>query len=128
MKDEATLAVDEGCITFTRKFKCLGSLIAQDLKDNDDILRQINQAKAQVQELTNMWMSKDITTEFKKMVHIQLPLNTALWGAKSTWTLTTTDNERKLESFHHKSSHNSCLTTNAGYETSSSETKHHARR
>ena len=56
---------------------------------------------AQIQELTNTWMSKDITTEFKKMLHIQLPLNTALWGSES-WTLTA-DNERRLESFHHTS-------------------------
>ena len=99
--EEATFDVDEGYITFTRKFKYLGSLITQDLKDNDDIVRRINQARAQVRELTNIWMSKDITTEFKKMLYIQLPLNTALWGAES-WTLTAED-ERKLESFHHKS-------------------------
>jgi hypothetical protein len=101
--EEAKFAVDEGYITFTRKFKYLGSLITQDLKDNEDISRRINQAKAQVRELTNIWMSKDITTEFKKLLYIQLPLNTALWGAES-WTLTA-DNERKLETFHHKSIH-----------------------
>jgi exonuclease III len=100
-EDEATFTVDEGYITFTRKFKYLGSVITQDLKDNDDISRRINQANAQVRGLTNIWMSKDITTEFKKLLYIQLPLNTALWGAES-WTLTA-DNERKLETFHHKS-------------------------
>ena len=101
--EEATFAVNEGHITFTRKFKYLGSLITQDLKDNDDIVRRINQASAQIRELTNIWMLKDITTEFKKMLYIQLPLNTALWGAES-WTLTA-DNERRLESFHHKPIH-----------------------
>ena len=37
--EEATFAVDEGCVIFSRKFKHLGSLITQDLKDNDDIVR-----------------------------------------------------------------------------------------
>jgi hypothetical protein len=39
-REEATFAVDEGHIsTFTHKFKCSGSLIAQDLKDNDNNVR-----------------------------------------------------------------------------------------
>jgi hypothetical protein len=42
--EEATFAVDEGCITFARKFKHLGSPLTQDLKDNNDVGRQINQA------------------------------------------------------------------------------------
>jgi hypothetical protein len=43
----------------------LGSLLTQDLKDNDDAVRQINQAKAQAQELTNTWTLKEITPEFE---------------------------------------------------------------
>jgi hypothetical protein len=46
--EEAMFAVDEGCITFTHKFKHLGSLLTQDLKHNDNIGRQINQATAKV--------------------------------------------------------------------------------
>jgi hypothetical protein len=60
--EEATFAVDEGHITFFCKFKCLESLLTQDLKDNNGVGRRINQATAQVQSLTNTWMSKDITT------------------------------------------------------------------
>ena len=37
--EEATFAVDEGRVTFTRKLKHLGSLITRDLKDNNDIVR-----------------------------------------------------------------------------------------
>jgi hypothetical protein len=99
-EEEATFTADKGYITFTRKFKYPGSVITQDLKDNDNISRQINQAKAQVQGLT-IWKAKDITTEFKKLLYIQLPLNTVLWGAES-WTVTV-DNKRKLETFYHKS-------------------------
>ena len=33
------------------------------------------------------------------MLYIQLPLDTALWGAES-WTLTN-ESEKKLETFHH---------------------------
>jgi hypothetical protein len=104
----ATFAVNEGCITFTHKFKHLGSLLTQDLKDKGKIRRQINQARrGQVRELTNMWMSKDIATNFKKTLHIPLPPNMALCGAPSRgpsklWTLTA-NNERGLQSFHHKS-------------------------
>jgi hypothetical protein len=40
-------------------------------------------------------MSKDITTASKQMLYIQLPLNTALWGAKS-WTLTADNNAEQI--------------------------------
>jgi hypothetical protein len=50
--EEATFAVDEGHITFFCKFKCLGSLLTQDLKDNNGVGRRINQATAQVQFTT----------------------------------------------------------------------------
>jgi hypothetical protein len=36
---EATFAVNEGHITFTPKFEHLGSLLTQDLKENDGIVR-----------------------------------------------------------------------------------------
>jgi hypothetical protein len=81
----------------------LGSLITQDLlKDNNED-RRTNQANAQVCEITNALRSKkDVTTEFKKLLRIQLPLDPALWGAKKSWTLTV-HNERRSETFHHKS-------------------------
>jgi hypothetical protein len=85
-QEEATFTVDEGRVTFTPKFKCLGLLITQDLKDANDITRRVNQASVQVCKLTNAWRSKDVTTEFKKLA----------------WTLNA-NNKRKLNTFHHKS-------------------------
>ena len=69
-------------MTFTRKFKYLGSWITHDLRDDADIAVRIGKATAQVHQLTNVWRSKHVMTEFKKLLHIQLPLNTALWGAE----------------------------------------------
>jgi hypothetical protein len=97
--EEATYTVADGYVTFTRKFKYLGSWITQDLRDDTDIAVRIGKATAQLYQLVNVWRSKHITTEFKKLLYLQLPLNTALWGAES-WTLTV-DNERKLQRFHH---------------------------
>jgi exonuclease III len=97
--EEATYSVADGYITFTRKFKYLGSWITQDLRDDTDIKVRIGKATAQAHQLVNIWRSKHITTEFKKLLYIQLPLNTALWGAES-WTLTA-ENDRKLQTFHH---------------------------
>jgi exonuclease III len=99
--EEALYTVADGYITFTRKFKYLGSWITHDLRDDTDINVRVGKARAQVQQLANIWNCKHVTTEFKKMLYIQLPLNTALWGAES-WTLTA-ESERKLETFHHSS-------------------------
>ena len=97
--EEAQYTVADGYVTFTRKFKYLGSWITQDLRDDTDIAVRIGRATAQVHGLVNIWRSKHISKEFKKLLYIQLPLNTALWGAES-WTLTA-ENERKLQTFHH---------------------------
>jgi hypothetical protein len=99
--EEALCAAADGCVTFARKFKHLGSWTTQDLRDDTDIKVRVGKARAQAQQLANIWRCKHITTEFKKMLYIQLPLNTALWGAES-WTLTA-ESERKLETFHHSS-------------------------
>jgi hypothetical protein len=97
--EEATCTVADGCVTFTRKFKCLGSWVTQDLRDDTDIEARIRKARAQVHGLVNIWRNKHMCIDFKKLLHQSLPLNTALWGAES-WTLTV-ESERKLERFHH---------------------------
>jgi hypothetical protein len=97
--EEAMHTVADGYITFTRKFKCLGSWITHDLRNDTDIAVRVGKATAQVHQLTNVWRSKHVTTEFKKLLCIQLPLNTAPWGTES-WILTV-ENERKLQTFHH---------------------------
>ena len=91
--------VADGYVTFTRKFKYLGSWVTQDLRDDTDIAARIGKATAQIYGLVNIWRSKHITLEFKKLLYLQLPLNTALWGAES-WTMTA-ESERELQRFHH---------------------------
>ena len=96
LSKEALFPVADGYITFTRKFKHLGSRITQDLRDDADIKVRIGKASAQAQQLANIWRCKHVMTEFKKILYIQLlPLYMALWGAES-WTLTV-KSERKLE-------------------------------
>ena len=67
-------ATADGRAPFTREFKCLGSLVTQDLRNDTDIAAQIEKASAQVRRSVK---------ELKKMLFLQLPLDTALWGAKS---------------------------------------------
>jgi hypothetical protein len=100
--EEALFTVADGYITFTRKFKYLGSWITHDLRDDTGINVRVGKARAQVQQLANIWKCKHVTTEFKKMLYIQLPLNTALRGAES-WTLMAESESIKLEKFHHSS-------------------------
>ena len=87
-------------MTFTRKFKYLGSWVTQDLRDETDIATRIGKATAQVYGLVNIWRNKHITKEFKKLLYLKLPLNTALWGAES-WTLTVESERKQYQQFHH---------------------------
>ena len=97
---EATCAVAEGYVTFTRKFKCLGLWVIQDLCNDTDTAARIGKATAQVYCLVNIWRNKHITKELKNLLYLQLPLKTtALWEAES-WTLTV-ERKRRLQQFHH---------------------------
>ena len=64
----------------------------------------IGKATAQLHRLVNIWSSKQqVTKELKKLLCLQPPLNTAVWGAES-WTLTTVS-VWKLQQFHHTTIH-----------------------
>jgi hypothetical protein len=97
--EEEMHTMADGHITFTRKFKHLGSWLTQDLRINADIAIQIWKATAQVHGLVNIWRSKHVAMQFKKLLCLQLPLNTVLWGAES-WTQTA-KSKRKVQRFHH---------------------------
>jgi hypothetical protein len=58
-------------------------------------------ATAQARASANTWRCKHMTTEFKKLLCLQLPMNTALWHAK-LWTLTIKV-KRELQQLHHAS-------------------------
>ena len=68
-------ATADGRAPFTKEFKCLGSLVTQDLRNDTDIAAQVEKASAQVR--------RSVKELKKKMLFLQLPLDTALWGAKS---------------------------------------------
>jgi hypothetical protein len=44
MSEEALFTAADGCITFARKLKCLGSWTTQDLRDDTDIKARVGKA------------------------------------------------------------------------------------
>jgi hypothetical protein len=86
--EEAMHAAANRHMNFSRKFKHLGSWITQDLGDNNtNIPIGIGKATPQVHGSLSIWRSNCVSPDLKKLLHLQLPLNDALWGAES-WTLT----------------------------------------
>ena len=87
-------------VHYTDKFKYLGSRLVPLLSDEPEIRHRIEQATNQVNSLSNFWKSSaELRT--KRMIYLQIPLNTALYGCEY-WAL----NERTrrlLSGFHHKS-------------------------
>ena len=99
--DEANFDLKTGgYISYTKEFKYLGSIITQDLRDNTEIEGRIKKGQAAVAALINVWRNPHIDLWMKKQLYIALPLSIALWGCES-WTLTA-ENQRKLNTFHHK--------------------------
>jgi hypothetical protein len=91
---------DHGYITFTEKFKYLGSLFNTDLRDDQEMAARINKANQLLRSMTNMWQNKNITLRTKVVFYKAFCLNTILWGCKSIIILA--EIKHKLESFQHK--------------------------
>ena len=87
--------VADGIVSFTRKFRYLGSLISYNLRDDEDIKARIAAANASMGALKEIWSNPHLDTYNKYL------LFRVLWGCES-WSLRQSLLD-KLEVFLHKS-------------------------
>jgi hypothetical protein len=73
---------DLGYITFTSKFKYLGSLFNTDLRDDQEMAAQINKVNQLLRSMTNIWRNKNISLRTKVIFYKAFCHNTILWGCK----------------------------------------------
>jgi hypothetical protein len=92
--------VKDGYIDFTDKFKYLGSIISNDLKDDSEIDARIKKATSQIGALKNFFKCKRISLATKFQIFQAIPINTVLWGCES-WSMSDKICE-KLKNFYHK--------------------------
>jgi hypothetical protein len=93
--------VSDGFVTYCKSFKYLGSIITPCLSDNLEVSTRIRRATGQLGQLISIFRSPNVPLSSKKLLYLQIPLNTVLWGCES-WTLTA-DIIRKLQVFQNNS-------------------------
>jgi hypothetical protein len=85
-------------VPFTQEFQYLGSRLTTNLKDVTAINNQLRQAKRQAAALSTFFQST-ANTWSKRLIFLAIPMNTALYGAKS-WTLNV-ELRQQISSFYH---------------------------
>ena len=97
--DTSPLQIDGGEVPFTLKFKLLGSILAYNLKDDDEIEARIRSAQGAFQSIRIQFFSaKGIKNVHKKTAYEGLVLSILLYGCE-TWSLTKQQLYR-LQMFH----------------------------
>jgi hypothetical protein len=86
-------------IPMTDGFKCLGSWITDDLRNDHEVEVKLQKATQHVGTLAPLFHRKSIPLWTKYLAYVTIPLKTALWGCKS-WRLTSTM-ECWLATFRH---------------------------
>ncbi len=86
LPETATINVANGYITFSRKFKYLGSRILYSLRDNDDINAQLAAASQSMEALKEVWRNPHLDTYSKYLLFRAIPVNLLLWGCEN-WSL-----------------------------------------
>ncbi|MHA7927792.1 MAG: hypothetical protein ACX936_21550, partial [Marinobacter sp.] len=92
--------VGEGHITYTRKFKYLGSWITEDLRDDEDTSQRLQKAAKAMGKIRHLLHDKHTSMRTKRLLYEATVINTLIWGCES-WTMSEM-NRRRLDSFHHK--------------------------
>ena len=87
-------------MTFYKHFKCLGSHISYNLRDNFDIDTHIATSSKSMGALSSFWNKSCVDTYSKFLIYKIVATNLRLWGFK-TWDLRQ-GLLRKLEVFLHK--------------------------
>ena len=75
LPETATINVANGYITFSRKFKYLGSRILYSLRDNDDINAQLAAASQSMEALKEVWRNPHLDTYSKYLLFRAIPVN-----------------------------------------------------
>jgi hypothetical protein len=76
--------MDQGYVTFNRKFTYLGSIITEDLDDDAEISARIGKANGILHtSLNNLWRSKGLSLNMKNQFFIATIVNILLWGFES---------------------------------------------
>jgi hypothetical protein len=94
--DPLTFSDQNRRLEYTDEFKYLGCILTPDLLDDTEITKRVNQAKAQIANLSNFFKSR-ASTWVKKLVFQSIPVNTLLFGCE-TWTLTDFNKKKDLHS------------------------------
>jgi hypothetical protein len=108
--DTSDLHIDGGTIPFVKKFKYLGSIISNDLKDDLEIDARIKAAGgAFASAAKQFFTSKQIPLKHKKVAYEGLILSILLFGSEC-WTLSA-ETRRRLNSFHNRCIRQMCRLT-----------------
>ena len=95
--------IDGGEVPFTLKFKLLGSILAYNLKDDDEIEARISAQGAFQSIRIQFFSAKGIKNVHKKTAYEGLVLSILLYGCE-TWSLTKQQLNRvnRLQMFHNR--------------------------
>ena len=93
----APISLTEGTISFCTEFKYLGSIITNDMTDENEIIMRIKKANMQFGALKQIFSDNKVKLSSKFLLYKSIILNTVLWRCES-WTLNV-DSKRRLESF-----------------------------
>eukprot|EP00957_Ditylum_brightwellii_P211163 15365833-Ditylum_brightwellii.AAC.1 len=87
----SAVPVANGYITYTHKFKYLGSILSWNLNDQTDIENHALQACKTLQAMmSNVFRNPDISLHVKHMLYMAIPMNLLLWEC-DTWALKQSD-------------------------------------
>jgi len=101
-KDKEPVQADDkgGFVTFTERFKYLGSSVDESLSDDAEVSKRIKAASGAFGAMRKqVFESKHISRQTKKVVYVTLIINILLYGSEC-WCLTETL-LHQLRSFHH---------------------------
>ncbi len=83
LPETAPINVADGYVTFSRKFKYLGSRISYSLRDDDDINARLAAASQSMGALKEVWRNPHLDTYSKYLLFRAIPVNLLLWGCKN---------------------------------------------
>ena len=100
LPETAPVNVANRYVTFSRKFKYLGSRISYSLRDDDDINARLAAASQSMGALKEVWRNPHLDTYSKYLLFRAIPVNLLLWGCEN-WSLRQSL-LRQLEVFLHR--------------------------
>jgi hypothetical protein len=92
--DTNHLEMDNGdIITGCTEFRYLGTIFTKDGRDTKNICHRVTQAKKIIGALNEVWWSKNIIRNWKKMIYNSMVKSVLIYVAK-TWSLYEDDRRR----------------------------------